>query len=139
MYRKELKLFHFLHLSDSVIDTNTLKHLMAASSFGYGLFQLTTSLLPAKLLKIISIFGFEGNRDIGVSCLTYARSSSDMRATLATFVFLSNLLSFLSIFFIHFRHNCLPLVSQLNRSFCFIFFFFFFPIRIFSISLSGDQ
>lgn len=73
--------------SDIVIDSNALKHLMAASSFGYGLFQLTTSLLPAKLLNIISIFGFEGNRDIGVSCLTYARSSTDMRATLATFVF----------------------------------------------------
>lgn len=59
---------------------------MGAASFGYGIFQLTASLLPAKLLKIISIFGFEGNRDIGVACLMFARLSSDMRAILATYV-----------------------------------------------------
>lgn len=59
---------------------------MGAASFGYGLFQLISSLLPVKLLKIISIFGFEGDRNIGVKCLMYARSSPDMRAVLATYI-----------------------------------------------------
>lgn len=57
---------------------------MGAAAFGYGIFQLTSSLLPNKLLKIISIFGFEGNRDIGIACLMFTRKSSDMRAVLAT-------------------------------------------------------
>lgn len=58
---------------------------MGAAAFGYGIFQLTSSLLPAKLLKIISIFGFEGNRDLGISCLMFARTSTDMRAILSTY------------------------------------------------------
>lgn len=84
---------------------------MGASSFGYGnfvsinlcnsidtktdeflielgLFLLVSSLLPAKLLKIISIFGFEGNRNVGVSCLMYARTSNDVRSILATLTLL---------------------------------------------------
>lgn len=60
-----------------------IERLMGAVSFGYGLFQLMSSLLPNKILKVISIFGFEGNRDIGMSCLKFARTSADMRSTLA--------------------------------------------------------
>lgn len=53
-----------------------------------GLFLLVSSLLPSKLLKIISIFGFEGNRNVGLSCLTYARTSNDVRSILATLTLL---------------------------------------------------
>ena len=57
---------------------------MGAVSFGYGMFQLSISMLPPNLLKFISFFGFEGNRNIGISCLMYARTCDDMRAPLAT-------------------------------------------------------
>jgi hypothetical protein len=66
------------------IEKANLKRLMGAISFGYGVFQLSISLLPPNLLKLISFFGFEGDRDAGVSCLLYAQSTEDMRAPLAT-------------------------------------------------------
>lgn len=70
----------------NLIDKETIKRLMGAISFGYGIFLLTASLLPTKLLRIISIFGFEGNRDIGISCLTFSRESDDIRSTISTLV-----------------------------------------------------
>lgn len=33
---------------------------------------------------IISFFGFEGDRRIGIACLKHSRQSEDMRAPLAT-------------------------------------------------------
>lgn len=66
------------------IDKEDLKRLMGAASFGYGLFQLSVSLLPPNLLKLISFFGFEGDRRIGIACLKHSRQSEDMRAPLAT-------------------------------------------------------
>lgn len=68
----------------SFIDRKDVQRLMGAVSFGYGLFQLASSLLPNKILKVISIFGFQGNRDTGMACLKFARSSIDMRSALAT-------------------------------------------------------
>lgn len=61
---------------------------MGAVAFGYGIFQLSASMLPMNLLRIISFFGFEGNRKTGISCLMFARLSTDMRATLATLALL---------------------------------------------------
>lgn len=66
------------------ISKEDLKRLMGAASFGYGLFQLSVSLLPPNLLKLISFFGFEGDRRIGIACLKHSRQSEDMRAPLAT-------------------------------------------------------
>jgi len=66
------------------IEKANLRRLMGAISFGYGVFQLCISLLPPNLLKLISFFGFEGDRDAGVLCLSYSKSTEDMRAPLAT-------------------------------------------------------
>ena len=44
----------------------TLKRLMSAVSFGYGIFHLAVSLLPPKLLHLINAFGFEGDRQTGI-------------------------------------------------------------------------
>ncbi|KAK0084360.1 hypothetical protein PV325_007157 [Microctonus aethiopoides] len=62
--------------------------LMSAVSFGYGIFQLCTSLVPPSLLKLIHFLGFEGNRRIGLTALMYARLGEDMRAPLATLALL---------------------------------------------------
>ncbi|CAH1984673.1 unnamed protein product [Acanthoscelides obtectus] len=70
--------------TNAKIDKETLKRLMGAVSFGYGLFQLGISLLPPSLIRLISILGFNTNRQNGIACLMYARLGTDMRAPLAT-------------------------------------------------------
>ncbi|KAF5280249.1 hypothetical protein FQA39_LY18072 [Lamprigera yunnana] len=70
------------------IDKETIKRLMGAISFGYGLFHLGVSLLPPSLLKIINFLGFGGNRNLGIANLMYAREGADMRAPLATLALL---------------------------------------------------
>lgn len=67
------------------VDPSEIKRLMGAVSFGYGIFQLCSSLLPSKLLKIFSFLGFTGNQNAGMVCLTFSRSTSDMRAMMATY------------------------------------------------------
>ena len=61
---------------------------MASVSFGYGLFQLCMSLLPPSLLKIVHILGLQGDRIAGLTALMFTRKSDDMRAPLATYVYL---------------------------------------------------
>ncbi|GAB0092691.1 tetratricopeptide repeat protein 39C [Sergentomyia squamirostris] len=70
------------------IDVATVERLMGAVNFGYGLFQLSVSLLPPNILRMISFLGFEGNRNTGRSCLEYSRSTDDIRAPLATLALL---------------------------------------------------
>ena len=66
------------------IPPEEVSRLMSAVSFGYGIFQLCISLLPPSLLKLIHFLGFEGDRQIGISALMFARQSNDMRAPLAS-------------------------------------------------------
>jgi len=61
-----------------------VSRLMSAVSFGYGIFQLCISLLPPSLLKLIHFLGFEGDRQVGIAALMFARQGHDMRAPLAT-------------------------------------------------------
>lgn len=60
---------------------------MGAVSFGYGLFHLAVSLLPNKLLNVVHLLGFEGDRQTGIQALLFARQGSDMRAPIATYGF----------------------------------------------------
>uniref|UniRef100_A0AAG5D4L0 Tetratricopeptide repeat protein 39C n=1 Tax=Anopheles atroparvus TaxID=41427 RepID=A0AAG5D4L0_ANOAO len=66
------------------IEPHDIQRLMGAVSFGYGIFQLSISLLPPSLLKLISFLGFEGDRAMGIACLRFSQQSMDMRAPLAT-------------------------------------------------------
>lgn len=59
---------------------------MAAVSFGYGVFQLSASLLPPTMLKLTQLFGFGADRKAGIESLMYARKGNDMRAPLASYV-----------------------------------------------------
>lgn len=47
----------------------TLDRLLGAVSFGYGMFQLGMSMMPEKILKLIEIFGFQGDRKVGIEAL----------------------------------------------------------------------
>lgn len=73
---------------DPPIESSVLHRLMGAVSFGYGVFQLSVSLLPPSMLKLVSFFGFEGDRDMALTCLKFSRTTSDMRAPLATIALL---------------------------------------------------
>lgn len=70
-----------------IVEPQVVARLMAAVSFGYGIFQLCISLLPSSLLKLIHFLGFEGDRNIGLSALMFSREGSDMRSPLALYVF----------------------------------------------------
>jgi len=72
----------------SLIPPVTIRRLMAAVSFGYGLFHLAVSLLPPKLLNVIHFLGFEGDRQTGIQALHFARQGNDMRGPLATLALL---------------------------------------------------
>nr|CAD7438282.1 unnamed protein product [Timema bartmani] len=74
--------------NSSSISPEVVSRLMSAVSFGYGIFQLCISLLPPSLLKLIHFLGFEGDRQVGISALMFARQGQDMRAPLATLALL---------------------------------------------------
>jgi len=61
-----------------------VRRLMSAASFGYGLFHLAVSLLPARASAAVRLLGFEGERGVGVEALHFAKGGEDMRAPLAT-------------------------------------------------------
>lgn len=51
--------------------------------FGYGLMNIILSLIPPKLMKLANLFGFNGNRRLGLEALEFASNSQDMKAPLA--------------------------------------------------------
>jgi hypothetical protein len=67
-----------------LISAQTIRRLMSAVSFGYGVFHLAVSLLPPKLVNVIHFLGFEGDRQTGIQALHFARTGNDMRGPLAT-------------------------------------------------------
>ncbi|KAJ4443041.1 tetratricopeptide repeat protein 39C-like [Periplaneta americana] len=74
--------------SNSSVSPEVVSRLMSAVSFGYGIFQLCISLLPPSLLKLIHFLGFEGDRQVGIAALMFARQGHDMRAPLASLALL---------------------------------------------------
>lgn len=70
------------------ISPEALDRLKGSVSFGYGLFHLCISMVPPHLLKIVNLLGFPGDRHQGLSALTYASESKDMKAPLATLALL---------------------------------------------------
>uniref|UniRef100_A0A8C4F4Y8 Tetratricopeptide repeat domain 39C n=1 Tax=Dicentrarchus labrax TaxID=13489 RepID=A0A8C4F4Y8_DICLA len=78
------------HLSQRLdrVSPEALDRLKGSVSFGYGLFHLCISMVPPHLLKIVNLLGFPGDRLQGLSALTYASESKDMKAPLATLALL---------------------------------------------------
>lgn len=66
------------------VSPEALDRLKGSVSFGYGLFHLCISMVPPHLLKIVNLLGFPGDRQQGLSALTFASESKDMKAPLAT-------------------------------------------------------
>ena len=57
--------------------------LRGAVYFGYGLMNIVMSLIPPKLMKLANLFGFRGDRRVGLEALEYACNSQDIKAPLA--------------------------------------------------------
>ncbi len=60
--------------------------LRGAVYFGYGLMNIIMSLIPPKLMKLANLFGFHGDRKLGLEALEYASTTQDMKAPLARWV-----------------------------------------------------
>lgn len=70
--------------ADLDADPSEIRRLMGAVSFGYGIFQLCSSLLPTKILKIFNFLGFVGVQSAGIACLMFSRTTNDVRSIMAT-------------------------------------------------------
>ena len=61
----------------------TVLRLRGAVYFGYGIMNIVLSLIPPKLMKLANLFGFSGDRRLGLQALEFASHSQDMKAPLA--------------------------------------------------------
>ena len=59
--------------------------LRGAVYFGYGLMNIIMSLIPPKLMKLANLFGFHGDRQVGLQALEFSSNSQDMKAPLARY------------------------------------------------------
>ncbi|XP_075062847.1 tetratricopeptide repeat protein 39A-like [Mixophyes fleayi] len=63
-------------------------HLQGGISLGIGAFNLTLSLFPPRILKILEFAGFSGDKDYGLSQLHEGASSYNLRSLLCTMLLL---------------------------------------------------
>jgi tetratricopeptide (TPR) repeat protein len=71
-------------LSDLISDLgHEDDRLRGAVYFGYGIMNIVLSLIPPKLMKLANLFGFSGNRRLGLQALEFSSHSQDMKAPLA--------------------------------------------------------
>lgn len=83
----------------------TTKRLLGAVSFGYGLFQICLSFMPANILKLIKVLGFEGDRSIAIKAINFTSLSRDMRAPFADLILLWYVFLLCLLFLILFKVN----------------------------------
>ncbi|XP_037662553.1 tetratricopeptide repeat protein 39B-like [Choloepus didactylus] len=64
------------------------KHLVGGIKFGLGAFNLMLSLMPPKSLKLLSVVGFAGDREVGLALLHESASESHINNILSVFTLL---------------------------------------------------
>ncbi|XP_056609731.1 tetratricopeptide repeat protein 39A isoform X2 [Triplophysa dalaica] len=64
------------------------KHLEGGVSFGIGAFNLTLSLFPARILKLLEFAGFSGDKELGISQLYTGATSHSLRSMLCALLLL---------------------------------------------------
>lgn len=69
--------------------SKTYRHLVGGIKFGLGAFNLILSLVPPKILKLLNIVGYYGNREAGLALLYESASKSHI----------NNILSILALLF----------------------------------------
>uniref|UniRef100_A0A8C1HL15 Zgc:158403 n=2 Tax=Cyprinus carpio TaxID=7962 RepID=A0A8C1HL15_CYPCA len=74
--------------SDPAFKGPNHKHLEGGVSFGIGAFNLTLSLFPARLLKLLEFAGFSGDKEFGISQLYTGATSHTLRSMLCALLLL---------------------------------------------------
>uniref|UniRef100_A0A671TAG5 Tetratricopeptide repeat protein 39A-like n=1 Tax=Sinocyclocheilus anshuiensis TaxID=1608454 RepID=A0A671TAG5_9TELE len=74
--------------SDTAFKGPNHKHLEGGVSFGIGAFNLTLSLFPARLLKLLEFAGFSGDKEFGISQLFTGATSHTLRSMLCALLLL---------------------------------------------------
>ncbi|XP_011359690.1 tetratricopeptide repeat protein 39B-like [Pteropus medius] len=69
--------------------SKTYRHLVGGIKFGLGAFNLILSLVPPKILKLLNIVGYYGNREVGLALLYESASK----------LHINNILSILTLLF----------------------------------------
>ncbi|XP_063787332.1 tetratricopeptide repeat protein 39A-like isoform X1 [Pseudophryne corroboree] len=64
-------------------------HLQGGISLGVGAFNLTLSLFPPRILKLLEFAGFSGDKDYGLTRLQEGASSYNLRSLMCTMLLLS--------------------------------------------------
>ncbi|XP_069881510.1 tetratricopeptide repeat protein 39B-like [Dipodomys merriami] len=64
------------------------RHLDGGIKFGLGAFNLMLSLVPPKILRLLSIVGYSGNRDLGLALLHESASEPHINYILSVFTLL---------------------------------------------------
>uniref|UniRef100_A0A673N464 Tetratricopeptide repeat protein 39A n=1 Tax=Sinocyclocheilus rhinocerous TaxID=307959 RepID=A0A673N464_9TELE len=76
------KELHAFVQSDTTFRGPNHKHLEGGVSFGIGAFNLTLSLFPARILKLLEFAGFSGDKEFGISQLFTGATSHTLRSML---------------------------------------------------------
>lgn len=74
--------------TDEGLSLEATKRLLGAVSFGYGIFQICLSFMPPNILKLIKVFGFEGDRSVAIKAINFTSLSRDMRSPFADMILL---------------------------------------------------
>ena len=61
--------------STKSMSLETVKRLLGGVSFGYGIFQICLSFMPPSALKLLRIFGFEGDRAVALKAINFTSIS----------------------------------------------------------------
>ncbi|XP_067278596.1 tetratricopeptide repeat protein 39A isoform X2 [Pseudorasbora parva] len=82
------KELHTYIQSDTSFKGLNHKHLEGGVSFGIGAFNLTLSLFPARILKLLEFAGFSGDKEFGISQLNAGATSHTLRSMLCALLLL---------------------------------------------------
>ncbi|KAG5260636.1 hypothetical protein AALO_G00294740 [Alosa alosa] len=69
-------------------ETEALRQFEGGVKLGIGSFNLMLSLLPAKILRLLEVIGFSGNREFGLSQLKEGAGSNGLRSILSVLTLL---------------------------------------------------
>ncbi|KJE93018.1 hypothetical protein CAOG_03881 [Capsaspora owczarzaki ATCC 30864] len=78
------RMWHIYESKETPLDDET----RGAVQFGIGTFNLINSILPAKMLKLVSILGFPSNREVALRELNHAHDGGGVRSPIAALLLL---------------------------------------------------
>ena len=78
------------HVRPNWVNDAVAQLVVGGSAFGHGLFELVFALLPPKLRKLTSFFGYSyGNRSVALKLLSVSAMGTDVHASFASLVLLT--------------------------------------------------